>query len=318
MVYAAHGQRDRLICTNAREYHDCWMSCSVDGPKARTKLVAAISAELRSLPGFDDAFMASVERQMGEVDESRQKSRLTAEAQIATLERNLGNITAAIAKAGHSEALLSELRRWEADLAEQRLIRENAGRQRTLPALPSRDELLAARSTTLEAVLAGDEPAIRLVKQLVPRIEVFPVRLRGGGIPVLRAKVTIDLTAAMPSLVDCLATLPELQREVVVDLFDPPQREAHRVEAMKLHAAGTATKEIAASLGITTTAVHNIHKLQRALDESGSIDPDEVLNEPPADYTKLRRHLHPRFLKPATAAQQEQPMSLDETPVATV
>lgn len=297
MVYGAHGQRDRLICTNAREYRKCWMSFSVDAPKARTKLIAAISDVLKQLPGFDEDFRAKVEEQLAAATSERAGAIADADRKIAALERKIGNLTNAIAEAGSSAALVSQLTNFEAELREIEAARADARRERRLPHLPDRAELMSTWNATFEKVLATDEVAIRLLKNLVPRITVFPVRLRGGGTPVLRAKVSVDLTAAMPDMSDCLISMPDLQREIIVDLYDPPQTAAHHAEAFRLHEEGVRTELIAARLKITKTAVLNALNLHRQLLNLGVTDPYETLDSPPADYKKLRRYKHSRFAK---------------------
>lgn len=303
MVYGAHGQRDRMMCTNAREYHGCWMLFSVDAPKARTKLIAAFSDALKQLPGFDETFWAKVQEQLAAATIEREGAVADADRKIAALQRKIGNITNAIAEAGTSAALVSQLTIFEAELREVETTRADASRKRRLPQLRDRAELMSLWNTTFEKVLATDEVAIRLLKKLVPRITVFPVRLRGGGTPVLRAKVSIDLTAAMPDMSDYLISMPDLKREIIVELYDPPQRAAHHVEAFQLHANDIQTAEIAARLKITKTAVLNALKLHRQILNADITDPYEILDSPPADYTKLRRHKHPRFTKEKRAEQ---------------
>ena len=49
------------------------------------------------------------------------------------------------------------------------------------------------------------------------------------------------------------------------------------------------------NLGLTVTAAQRAASLQRLMDQLGLTDPYVLIKEPPADYAKLRRHLHPRY-----------------------
>ena len=64
---------------------------------------------------------------------------------------------------------------------------------------------------------------------------------------------------------------------------------------MKAHDGNLNHAQIAAKLGITKTAVQRAFTLQRKMNELGLTDPYVPVLEPPADYTKLRRHKHHRY-----------------------
>jgi DNA-binding NarL/FixJ family response regulator len=86
-----------------------------------------------------------------------------------------------------------------------------------------------------------------------------------------------------------------LRRSLVVDLFQPPQREAYRCRVMALTANGLSQDEIASKLNLTETAVQRAVALNRAMEKLGISDPYLPLTAPPDDYTRLRRHKHPRY-----------------------
>ena len=62
-----------------------------------------------------------------------------------------------------------------------------------------------------------------------------------------------------------------------------------------VRATGLTERCVADQLGITHTAAQRAAALQRLLDQRGLQDPYELLSEPPADYTRIRRHKHSRF-----------------------
>ncbi len=92
----------------------------------------------------------------------------------------------------------------------------------------------------------------------------------------------------------------------MVGLFDgPPRRVQFREQVMALHQAGMSLGDLAERLGISKVAVQNALKLNGKMEQLGLADPFIALTEPPADDTKMKRHLHPRYrftpLKPEEA-----------------
>ena len=72
-------------------------------------------------------------------------------------------------------------------------------------------------------------------------------------------------------------------------------REVYRRQVVCLRKSGHSPRDVAKQLVITLTALHRAAKLQRQMDELGITDPYQPVTVPPADCTKLRRHLHPRY-----------------------
>jgi hypothetical protein len=126
---------------------------------------------------------------------------------------------------------------------------------------------------------------------------VYSVRLCDGGHPKTRAKVKLDLGGSIEDIQD----VPELQalltREFTLDLFEPPQRERIREQAVTLAAQGLTERRIVQSLPekVTQPAVQHALALDRKLKELCLASPYVVLLEPPDDYGRLRRHKHARF-----------------------
>jgi site-specific DNA recombinase len=85
------------------------------------------------------------------------------------------------------------------------------------------------------------------------------------------------------------------RRRLVVDLFDPPQREAYREAVVEQRRRGAKFKTIAKALGITATAAQNAAALQRAMDAAGVADAYVRVTSPEECLRRLRRHRHGRF-----------------------
>ena len=133
------------------------------------------------------------------------------------------------------------------------------------------------------------------MRVLIPQIVVFPYRLCDGGAIVLRAKFTLSLVDLLKPAQRVDAVEQVLRRDMVVDVFDPPQRAAHRETVMAPTTKRPTDKEIGSALGITETAVQNARSLHRKMLTLGLSDPYCPVLKPPTDFTKLRRHKHRRY-----------------------
>lgn len=295
LVYGGHGQKDHLMCSGARGYQ-CWNAITCDGPLAAAKLTGAVLEELTSLPEFDDEFRNLVREEAARLDARRRDGVRDAEKQLERVDRDIDHLVRAIREAGGSKSLIEELRRREAEKADLQRSREEA---RRIPVrqieLPSVDEIRrmfheAIKSTDLASPEFG-----RLMQRVLPRIRVFPVRLVDGGHPVLRAGVELNLAQLTPHFQAFEPGLALLNRQLTVDLFDPPQRELFRPQVVALRASGRTEREIARELGITVTAVQRAAALARKMESMGLADAYVPIIEPPEDYAKLKRHLHDRY-----------------------
>ncbi len=237
-VYGGHGQKEHLMCRGAHDYN-CWNALTVDGPLAAHKLIAAIRAEIAALPDFDPVFVQMIQEELRQREGARGRERQELARRQAALERELQNVMAAIRQAGHSPSLLDELGRLDRQKAQvhaqqQELVAASgASRPATLPPMA---EIQRMAEQAFDG-LAVDSPEFgRLLLRLIPRIVVHPHRLCDGGHPVLRARFTLRLVSFLPAAPGFERLAGVLERELVVDLFDRPQRVAYRVPVMELTA----------------------------------------------------------------------------------
>jgi DNA invertase Pin-like site-specific DNA recombinase len=297
-VYGGHGQKDHLMCRGAHAYH-CWNAVTVDGPLAAHKLIAAIRREVAALPDFDPMLVQLVQDELRRGQESRGRHRQEIARRQAALDREIQNITAAIRESGHSPSLLDELQRLEWKKAEavaqlDELTNVSRGGPRP-PTLPPMAEIRAAAEQAFDRLATTSQEFGRLLRRLIPRIVVRPYRLCDGGHPVLRAHFTFSLVPLLPSAPGLEGVAAALERTLMVDLFDPPERAAHRAQVMAMTAAGATQRDIGRALGITQPAVQRAAALHRGMEALGVADPYLPLTEPPDDYRRLRRYRHPRY-----------------------
>ena len=294
-VYGGHGQTDHLMCRGAHHYK-CWNAMTVDGPLAAGKLIEAIRREIESLPDFDPLLVQQVQRELQQ--QSKEKDRRLQEyaRQQTDLRRQIAHILEAIKLAGSSPSLLAELCRLEAQSAEiedhyQARHRRDDGSL----LVPNMTEIKALAAKAFEELAVTSQEFARQLRRLIPRIVVYPYRLCDGGHPVLRAHLTISLVPLLPPAPGSEQLAAALSRSLVVDLFEPPQREAYRLPVRELTANGLTQHEIAYELDITQTAVQRAVALCCRMEEYGLSDPYLPLPAPPDDYERLRRHKHLRY-----------------------
>jgi hypothetical protein len=284
-----------MVCSGAHCYQ-CWNSLVVKGDLICRKLTEAIWQEIQNLSGFDETLVANVRATAQVARNGRTKQREQIQHRLNTISLQIGNVTKAIAEQGTSKALLGKLNDLEAE--QEELQQQCQSLHEPLPeevGLPSL-EAMKTRAEELFQCFAASDPEIgRLMRRLIPDLRCYPVRLCDEGPVELRAHFTLHLAP----LVTANGIAPELdallRKEMVVDLFDPPQRVAYREQVVRLRADGMTEREVAHQLGLTITAAQRAMALDRLMKKRGLLDPYVPLQEPPADYGKLRRHMHPRY-----------------------
>jgi DNA invertase Pin-like site-specific DNA recombinase len=290
--WGGHGVQSHMMCAGARDYQ-CWVATTFDGELAGKKLISAFLTVLESLPDFDADFRRRVEAAAAERSSGRDGKRRALEGQIASAQTKCGRLACAIESLPNSASLLEQLETNERNLAIWKGDLDNLERQPDeVPPLPSIDEIKRAARARVEKLDFRDRALQRSLHTLMPRIEVLPYRVLGGRRIVLRARVTIALTALLDS---AFTGLPEfLARTILVDLFDPPQIVAYLDRIVAGTEAGKTQHELALELGLTVTAVSNAKRLHRSMQAAGLTDPYVALTAP-WDGGRISRHTNARY-----------------------
>ena len=293
--YGGHGQNDHLLCRGAYEYR-CWNAVTVDGPLAAKKITEAVLQEVEKIPDFDSEFSAMVTAEVNRVASSRDQQLRDTENDLARIDREIDNVLAFVRDGRGSSSLAAELERLEAKKGRIALQRDSLQRQRPrqIP-LPSMDEIRRLVRESLRHQADNPLEFGRLMHRIIPKITVYPFRSCDGGHIVLRARFQLNLAPLLAMAEAGGAVASYLQREIEVDLFDPPQRIACREPVMQGRSAGKTERQVASELGITNTAAQRAAALSRQMEEAGLTDPYVRVLEPPSDYNRLRRHRHPRY-----------------------
>jgi hypothetical protein len=296
--WGANGISDNLMCSGARRYN-CWNSVGFSGPLAVEKITAAICNELKRLDGFRDQFAEMVASAQSQATQCRTDELAKLQRDCDQLAREKANVMAAIRKHGNYSGLREELADIKSRELEQLQVRALFDQQHERPlVLPESPAALAEQlEVEFRKLVVGSPRFGVLMRRLVPSMSIYVVRRFDGGPPLPRAKVTLNLAGNFPDV----NVVPGLQsllcREVTLDLFRLRQVEEIRNEAARLAGQGLTHAQIADQLPCrpTKTAVTNALALNRGLLSRGLDDPYIVLQDPPLDFPKLRRHLNKRY-----------------------
>jgi hypothetical protein len=296
-VWGANGITGNLMCVGSREWH-CWHTIGFSGEMLCERLVAAICNELPRLADFDEQFASLVLNGAGAAENRSADEWARLRRDEAALISDKEGLLAAIKQAGERPMLVQELDAVEAQERDLLLRRHNLERCQQRVTLPESPSALRLMLEDEFRRLAITSPAFgTLLRQLAPEIYVYAVRLIDGSHLLPRAKIRLNLAGTFPDLNVVPGLVEIFTRELTLDLFEPPQREGIRDEAVRLAAGGFGQKAIARKMASrpTATAVQRALALQRLMASRGLSSPYETVLEPPDDYPKLRRHKHPRY-----------------------
>lgn len=297
-VWGANGMTDNLMCSGSREWR-CWNSVGFSGERLSHLLLGVIRHELYQLDGFDRQF-AELVREAQQSGSGSIDHRWQAYRQRKTeFDRDKDNLNATIKEFGPRPMLkeqIDELEELQRVLAgELRSLELSSSHQLQLP--ETVNELRGLFEEQFEQLAVESAEFSELFAVIVPDIFVYLVRSIDGGHLLPRVKVTLNLAGISPDVMRVPILSGMLKRKMTLDLFDASQRERIRKEAAELAATGLMQKDIAAAIEErpTVTAVQRALALSRQMNARGLDSPYDLLLEPPADYTKLRRHKNPKY-----------------------
>jgi len=295
-VWGGNGITNHLMCARSRDWK-CWNSVGFKGARLVERVMEAVMGQLAALEGFDQQFReiirtADLENSTG--------SELEA---LAHEERNLArdetNFLAAIEKYGPNDMFdrkFAEIEERRRELSRKRnRIEMTQQRPLILPESPA--ELLTMAKSTFCDLSAESSEFGDVLRQIVPKFYIYLVRSIDGGHLLPRAQVHLDFSGIAPDakLVPGLASM--LESTVTVDIFDPPQRERIRPVVNHLLSLGHGPTEICQLIDENPklAAVQRSIKLQKQMDHLGVDSPYTILDAPPENYGRLRRHQNPKY-----------------------
>jgi len=296
--WGGSGIKNHLMCSGSDRWQ-CWNSIHIDGPLVVDRIMKAITDELYQLQHFDDQFREIVGfalRDRASTGNTQLQQLETAEKQLAREKENFLNAIAKLGPQPMLEERLADINRQVEDVARRRYMASKANSQPLV--LPSSTEELRQLLEAQFQPLNTESPEFgMLLRQIVPEMHVYLVQLLDGGHPLPRAIVQLKLGG----IIEDTSRVPELEnlltRRLTIDLFEPPQREQIRVEAVRLVAEGLTQRQAGARLPgqPRQAAVQAALALHREMIQRGLDRPYIMLDAPPENYPKLRRHKNPRY-----------------------
>ena len=286
-VHGGHGKKERMMCNGAREY-SCWNSMTVDAAEVANAVAGDIRELVRSLPSFDEAWVAEYESQRLTMLKTQNSELKRVKAELAKEERSVDNLIGALAELGSSPSVLEKIRAGESkvQLLKDRVHQLEKASSETI-ALPSLEEIVAVSDKSFEDVAIADQNFGRMMKSVVDEFFVLPYRLADGG----HVQPKIAYRACLASLVDH-PDLELLQFDRVVDLTKKPRRLRFLEDVVEMVDSGAKHAEIAAELGIFKTEVGYAMALHRKMLALGIDDPwvPVTCSDQVVDYFKRVRN----------------------------
>ena len=286
-VHGGHGKKERMMCNGAREY-SCWNSMTVDAAEVANAVASDIRELVRSLPSFDEAWVAEYESQRLTMLKTQNSELKRVQAELAKEERSVENLIGALAELGSSPSVLEKIRSGESkvQLLKDRVHQLEKASSETI-SLPSLEEIIAVSDKSFEDVAIADQSFGRIMRSIVKEFFVLPYRLADGG----HVQPKIVYRACLASLVDH-PDLELLQFDRVIDLTKKPRRLRYLDDVVEMVNSGAKHAEIAEELGIFKTEVGYALRLHRQMLALGIDDPwvPVTCSDQVVDYFKRVRN----------------------------
>ena len=222
--------------------------------------------------------------------------------ELTTVQREMGNVMTFIRGGDASERVRAELRQLE---EREKLSLRKKDEMERMPShaivIPSAAEIMEITQNAFQDLAADSFEFAKRMRELTGEIYVYPFRLCEGAPFVLRAKLRLRLAGLLPDKRVREVLQSPLERVLKIDLFDMPPRVALREKVVAgrqgadVSGRKRSERNVAQSLGITVAAAQRAAALDRLMKRQGLTDPYVLLLEPPSDYPKFCRYLHPRY-----------------------
>ncbi len=279
-----------MMCSGARK-HRCWNGISFDGPMAAKKIAAAAYEAVEVLEGFDPAFLAIVREEADRLDGDRMHRIENLRVQLTAAERIVDNFANYVKGGDDSPTIREKLRSAE----------HEAARLTARGPTPKGSQLIALKFQTWQRRSRSPTNVFAILWS-TPRSSRRSCGASLRGFPSSRCDFVMEVRSYFALVFFQLTELLEdsrgrdvlrrpLRAQVIVDLFNLPQRAAFRERVVTPCAAGKKEHDIAAELGITKTAVQAM-ALQRLMNKLGVMDAYQAVLELPPEIKKLKRQKH--------------------------
>jgi site-specific DNA recombinase len=294
-VYGGHGRTEYLMCNGTRGYN-CWNGVTFHGELAAKNISAKVLAAIEQLPEFDQVLLETIEEEAAKFDTDRLSKINVVEKRIAETERQIANVSKAIAEGKQFTSLLAKLEELELSLAHDR------DEWRTLTRVPAAiTPIPSVAQIRKDAVLAMHDLAVcsqefaALMRKLVSRVDMYPFIPCDGGHPVLRARVALDLRSFLPEKLRGSGFTDSLRSDLIVDCFEPYKRYSILSDVTELKHKGQRLRDIGQEIGQTFSLVQKASAIDEIMVRRGLKDPYIEIVAPDMLPSRMRRHKHQRY-----------------------
>ena len=297
-----------LRCRNSlpRFGGSCWNHVQFSAELARGRICGWLAEFLNGKPDLRPAMVDLVWEELDRPRRRAERNRPDLGREIASLERQAANLTAAIAEGGQLNALLQKLEAVEAALEKARAAKamETTGTE-VEGKLPSKQHIERSLAESMQKLAASSFEFSAVLRRIFPRFSIQPVQALDCGQVRPRAKLlfrpdAIDRVSAS----DAGASEDPEGMPVVLDLFEPPLHVRHlpRCLVAKQANPGLSLKRIAKLLGLGHMTVKRALGYARLMEQARTSDPYCEIHVGPVDASRWR-------MRPAMASPVATPAS---------
>jgi hypothetical protein len=249
------------------------------------------------LPEFDHELLESIEQEASRFDMERLSKLSAVEKRIADAQRQIDNLSNAIAAGGELASLLTKLRELEQNVEVYRIDQRNLAQTSSKrPAVPSVSQIREDAVRAIQDLAVSSQEFAAVMRRLVSGVEMFPFMPCDGGHPVLRAQVTMDLRPFLAESLRHGAFGESLCANLIVDCFEPFERYVILDDVIRLKRSGLRLRDIAESIGQTFSLVQKASAIDDIVVRRGLSHPYVALTLPEMLPSRMCRHKHPRYV----------------------
>ncbi|MBL8829736.1 MAG: recombinase family protein [Planctomycetaceae bacterium] len=294
MYYAGR----HLRCANSlrRMGERCWNRVQLPVRLARERvmdrLLLAVTDDERLRQRFVEAVWEIWER----ADGSRRQRRDSTQ-EIAQLERQAANLTAAIAAGGQLQSLVERLQTVEVALKKCRVAATKAQSAcQVARDCVSRQDLADRLSEVVRKLSEGSFEFSDLLRRLIPEFVVLPIQALDTPLVRPRGRLTFRYDSLCADVVEASHGSSTWQESVTIDCFEPPLhiRAIAVCRQARLEFPERSQRKIAASLGLNAMTVKRALDYLRQMESVGLSEPYRELHAPPNQASRWRRPEQPR------------------------
>lgn len=283
------------MCNGTRGYN-CWNGVTFHGELAAKNISAKVLAAMENLPEFDQVLLETIEEEAAKFDTERLSKISSVEKRIAETERQIANVSTAIAEGKQFTSLLAKLEELELSLAHDRDERRAlACVPATIPPIPSVAQIRKDAVLAMQDLAVSSQEFAALMRKLVSSVAMYPFIPCDGGHPVLRARVAIDLRNFLPENLRSSGFTDSLRSNLIVDCFDPFERYAILGNVIELKRKGQRLRDIGQQIGQTFSLVQKASAIDDIMVRRGLQDPYIEIVDPDMLPSRMRRHKHQRY-----------------------